>query len=113
MLWPVFCDTKRRCENVAELLAKMIYNRPAVCQQILDHRAAERAALTAQLTVEGAGFICPVLAKTLRFGIGYHHRLVSALPIRNSNAKDPNICLIQIRNFWYLTAPNNTKSLTV
>ena len=72
----VFCDTKRRCENVAELLAKIIYNRPAACEQILAHRAAERTALAAQLMLESAGFLCPVLAKTLRFGIGYHHRSV-------------------------------------
>ncbi len=43
-------------------------------QEILGQWAAERAALAAQLTLEGAGFLCPVLAKTLRFGIGYHHR---------------------------------------
>jgi hypothetical protein len=24
--------------------------------------------------LKGAGFLCPVLGKTLRFGIGYHHR---------------------------------------
>jgi hypothetical protein len=49
---PVFCDTKRRCENVAELLAKIMLNRPEVRERILTHREHEKAALTAQLTLE-------------------------------------------------------------
>jgi hypothetical protein len=37
---------------VAELLAKIMLNRPEVRERILTHRAHEKAALTAQLTLE-------------------------------------------------------------
>ena len=62
---------------MAELVAKIIYNQAAARGQILAHRGEEKAALAAQLTLEGAGFLCPVLANTLRFGIGYHHRSIN------------------------------------
>ncbi len=48
----MFCDTKRRCENVAELLAKIMLNRPEVRERILTHREHEKTALAAQLTLE-------------------------------------------------------------
>ncbi len=48
----MFCDTKRRCENVAELLAKIMLNRPEARERILTHREHEKAALTAQITLE-------------------------------------------------------------
>jgi hypothetical protein len=37
---------------VAELLAKIMLNRPEVRERILTHRAHEKAALAAQLTLE-------------------------------------------------------------
>jgi hypothetical protein len=37
---------------VAELLAKIMLNRPEVRERILTHREHEKAALTAQLTLE-------------------------------------------------------------
>ena len=70
----VFCDTKKRCENVAEMLCKMMYNQPAVSERVLAFRTAERKVLQENLLVEGSGFMCPILRKTVQFGVAYHHR---------------------------------------
>jgi len=69
----VFCDSKRRCESVAELLSKMIFNMGMISKQVQEHRKEGKQALIAALQSESSGFICPVLAKTVQFGIGYHH----------------------------------------
>ena len=69
----VFCDSKRRCENVSELLAKIINMKDGAREEIFAHKGEEKKALLSSLGLEGSGFICPVLAKTIRFGVAYHH----------------------------------------
>lgn len=69
----VFCDSKKRCENVSELLAKIINMKDGVREEIFSHKGEEKKALLSSLGLEGSGFICPVLAKTIRFGVAYHH----------------------------------------
>ena len=69
----MFCDSKRRCENVAEMLCRVISSLE-VCARILETKKQERRGLGEGLLQEGAGFMCPVLRKTLQFGIAYHHR---------------------------------------
>ncbi|XP_049765086.1 helicase POLQ-like isoform X1 [Schistocerca cancellata] len=63
----VFCATKKNCENVALLVSK---NLP---REILDHRKEEKQALIRTLISELNGSLCPVLQKTLPYGMGYHH----------------------------------------
>ena len=70
----VFCDTKKRCENVAEMLCKMIYNQAQLAEKVLGVKKQERKVLQGNLLVEGSGYMCPVLRKTIQFGVAYHHR---------------------------------------
>ena len=69
----IFCDSKRRCENVSELLARIVNMKDGVREEIFAHKAQEKKSLLSSLSLEGSGFICPVLAKTICFGVGYHH----------------------------------------
>jgi len=69
----VFCDTKKRCENVAEMLCKMIYNQAQLAEKVLGVKKQERKVLQGNLLVEGSGYMCPVLRKTIQFGVAYHH----------------------------------------
>ena len=69
----LFCDTKKRCENVAEMLVRVISLRPERKTEILQHRAEERQSLVAALRSEGGGFVCPVLCQTVPYGVAYHH----------------------------------------
>jgi len=69
----VFYDSRNRCESVAELLAKIMFNMQDVRDKVKGHRREEKQALVAALQTESAGFVCPVLTKTLQFRIGYHH----------------------------------------
>ena len=69
----LFCDTKRRCENVAEMLVRVIILKPERNTEILQHRAEERRSLLAALRSEGGGFVCPVLSQTVGHGVAYHH----------------------------------------
>ncbi|XP_049791288.1 uncharacterized protein LOC126198771 isoform X2 [Schistocerca nitens] len=71
----VFCATKKNCENVALLVSK---NLP---REILDHRKEEKQALIRTLISELNGSLCPVLQKTLPYGMGYHHS--GPIPLHN------------------------------
>lgn len=63
----VFCPTKRNCENVALLLSQLL---PARFRQ---HRAEQRAELRGFLEKEAGGQLCATLARTLPYGVAYHH----------------------------------------
>ena len=69
----LFCDSKKRCETVAEMLTKVISMKAEKCEEILQHRAEERKSLLSALGSEGSGFVCPVLRKTVPYGVAYHH----------------------------------------
>ena len=69
----LFCDTKRRCENVAEMLVRVIRLQTERNAEILQHRAEEKKSLLAALRSEGGGFVCPVLSQTVPHGVAYHH----------------------------------------
>ncbi|KAM9840899.1 helicase POLQ-like isoform 2-T2 [Aulostomus maculatus] len=63
----VFCPTKKNCENVAAMICKYLK------QDFLQHRAAEKAVLLRELKDSGGGSMCPVLRRTVPFGVAYHH----------------------------------------
>jgi len=68
----VFCDTKRRCENVSEMLCKVIHAL-GQAQLVLEYNQEEKETMIETLKQDGSGFMCPKLARTLRYGIAYHH----------------------------------------
>ena len=69
----VFCDSKRRCENVAELLVKVIRQTPELAERISAVEETGRAALLARLETETGGYVCPTLRRTVVMGVAYHH----------------------------------------
>ncbi|XP_042325106.1 helicase POLQ-like isoform X2 [Sceloporus undulatus] len=63
----VFCPTKKNCENVAEMICKYLSK---------DHKKLkekEKRDLMKDLTNICNGRLCPVLKRTVPFGIAYHH----------------------------------------
>lgn len=68
----VFCDTKRRCENVADMLCKVMFS-VSKADNIVKHKQEDRESLVMMLSQEGSGFMCPILSRTIRFGVAYHH----------------------------------------
>ena len=63
----IFCSTKRNCENVATLLATHLP------KDLTLYRRNEKLALYNELRAENAQQICPILRKTIPYGISYHH----------------------------------------
>ena len=69
----LFCDSKKRCENVSELVARVISLSPDTATSIMEHKQEEKVALLSSLKSEGVGFVCPTLRRTIPFGLAYHH----------------------------------------
>ncbi|XP_035523658.1 helicase POLQ-like [Morone saxatilis] len=63
----VFCPTKKNCENVAGMICKYLK------EDFLRHREAEKAVLLRELRDSGNGSVCPVLRRTVPYGLAYHH----------------------------------------
>ncbi|XP_065453669.1 helicase POLQ-like isoform X8 [Chrysemys picta bellii] len=63
----VFCPTKKNCENVAEMICKYLN------KEYRNHRENEKQDLIKDLKNIGKGSLCPVLKRTIPFGIAYHH----------------------------------------
>ncbi|KAH8365770.1 hypothetical protein KR093_004238, partial [Drosophila rubida] len=63
----VFCPTRKNCENVALLLSRIVPK-----QKFFEHRQSEKVDLMNALE-SICGALSPVLAKTLPYGIAYHH----------------------------------------
>ncbi|KAF6203034.1 hypothetical protein GE061_003447 [Apolygus lucorum] len=68
----VFCQSKKNCENVAQLVVHTI-RLGNKCEMILKHKERDKIALFKALQMENNGIICPILEKTIPFGIVYHH----------------------------------------
>ncbi|XP_043649168.1 helicase POLQ-like [Drosophila teissieri] len=63
----VFCPSRKNCENVALLLSRIVPK-----QKFFEHRRSEKLDLMDALD-KMCGILSPVLAKTLPYGIAYHH----------------------------------------
>ncbi|XP_036056125.1 helicase POLQ-like isoform X3 [Onychomys torridus] len=63
----VFCPSKKNCENVAEMLCKFL------SKDYLNHREKEKCEVIKNLRNVGGGKVCPVLKRTIPFGVAYHH----------------------------------------
>ncbi|XP_029455358.1 helicase POLQ-like isoform X2 [Rhinatrema bivittatum] len=63
----VFCPTKRNCENVAEMICKYL------SKGYISHKEKEKQNLIKDLKSTGDGGLCPVLKRTIPFGIAFHH----------------------------------------
>ncbi|XP_014914228.1 helicase POLQ-like [Poecilia latipinna] len=68
----VFCPTKKNCENVAGMICKYLK------EDFLQHREAEKAVLLQELKASGNGSMCPVLRRTVPYGVAYHHSGLTA-----------------------------------
>ncbi|XP_067656722.1 helicase POLQ-like [Haliotis asinina] len=66
----VFCPTKKNCENVAMMLAKLMIKHH---RHLTTVKRTERKQLLRELYRDGNGQICPVLEYTVHLGIAYHH----------------------------------------
>jgi len=69
----LFCDSKKRCENVSEMVAKVISISCDKKNSIIEFKQKEKMALLSALSSEGSGFICPTLRRTIPYGLAYHH----------------------------------------
>ncbi|XP_056587206.1 helicase POLQ-like isoform X2 [Triplophysa dalaica] len=63
----IFCATKKNCENLAGMICKYLN------KHFITHKEAEKATLLGELRNSGNGSLCPVLRKTVPFGLAYHH----------------------------------------
>ncbi|KAK6628654.1 hypothetical protein RUM43_002469 [Polyplax serrata] len=68
----VFCPTRKNCENVALLLSQVLY------RNLMKHKEEEKKSLYRALLSESNDQICPILRKTLPFGVAYHHSGLTA-----------------------------------
>ncbi|KAK9502736.1 hypothetical protein O3M35_011446 [Rhynocoris fuscipes] len=64
----VFCPSKSNCENVAVMICDSLKH-----PIYIDHKRKEKEDLLKALLAEGNGNVCPILRKTLRYGVAYHH----------------------------------------
>ncbi|XP_073681015.1 helicase POLQ-like [Garra rufa] len=63
----IFCATKKNCENLAGMICKYLN------KEFLKHKETEKSTLLGELKSSGNGSLCPVLQKTVPFGLAYHH----------------------------------------
>ncbi|XP_032256585.1 helicase POLQ-like isoform X2 [Phoca vitulina] len=63
----VFCPTKKNCENVAEMICKFL------SKEHMKHREKEKHEVIKNLRNISSGNLCPVLKRTIPFGVAYHH----------------------------------------
>ncbi|XP_022455045.1 helicase POLQ-like isoform X2 [Delphinapterus leucas] len=63
----VFCPTKKNCENVAEMICKIL------SKEYLKHKEKEKHEVIKNLKNISNGNLCPVLKHTIPFGVAYHH----------------------------------------
>lgn len=68
----VFCPSRKNCENVALLICQTL---PKTMKTV---RNEEKKSLYKALLAEGNGRVCPILFRTLPYGVAYHHSGLTA-----------------------------------
>ncbi|KAK5900261.1 hypothetical protein CgunFtcFv8_025232 [Champsocephalus gunnari] len=63
----VFCPTKKNCENVGGLICRYLR------KDFLLLHEQQKLLLLSQLEECGRGSVCPVLRRTVPYGVAYHH----------------------------------------
>uniref|UniRef100_A0A1I8M9D2 Helicase POLQ-like n=1 Tax=Musca domestica TaxID=7370 RepID=A0A1I8M9D2_MUSDO len=63
----IFCSSRKNCENVATLLSRVLPK-----SKFLEYRKSEKADLMDALD-KVCGILSPVLARTIPYGVAYHH----------------------------------------
>ncbi|XP_063744846.1 helicase POLQ-like isoform X2 [Eleginops maclovinus] len=63
----VFCPTKKNCENVGGMICRYLR------EDFLRLHEPEKVLLLRQLRESGGGSVCPVLRRTVPYGVAYHH----------------------------------------
>ncbi|XP_033349489.1 helicase POLQ-like [Bombus vosnesenskii] len=61
----IFCSSRKNCENVALLLSKLLF------KSLEDYKRDEKQKLLNALESEEG--LCPILHKTIKLGVAYHH----------------------------------------
>ncbi|XP_076626865.1 mutagen-sensitive 301 isoform X2 [Colletes latitarsis] len=61
----IFCSNRKNCENVALLLTKVLFTSLKNCK-----KDEKQKLVNALETEEG---LCPILRRTIQFGVAYHH----------------------------------------
>ncbi|KAG5328374.1 HELQ Helicase, partial [Acromyrmex charruanus] len=61
----IFCSSRKNCENLALLLAKIL------SKDLYNYKVNEKMTLLNALKTEEG--LCPILQKTIKLGIAYHH----------------------------------------
>lgn len=74
----IFCSTKSNCENVAVLIAE------SLPKDLMKKKTDEKKNLIAAIKIDLNGSICPILAKTIPFGVAYHHSGKSILKVKSN-----------------------------
>lgn len=69
----VFCPTKARCETLAENIARSIFSLDRVHNQNLDFLSKEHLISCLNDLKNTPSGLDPVLNKTVRYGIAFHH----------------------------------------
>ncbi|XP_051169312.1 helicase POLQ-like [Leptopilina boulardi] len=84
----IFCSNRKSCENVAKLLTKVLF------RNLLEHNKESKIYLESSLTNEGT--LCPILRRTIKYGIAYHHSGLTAeeRKLIEDAFKDGTLCVI-------------------
>lgn len=86
----IFCSSRKNCENVALLLSKLLFKLELfyilniyillqillliyviICRSLEDYKRDEKQKLLNALESEEG--LCPILHKTIKLGVAYHH----------------------------------------
>ncbi|KAI4489482.1 hypothetical protein M0802_011094 [Mischocyttarus mexicanus] len=84
----IFCSNRKNCENIAILLTKVLPS------SLTEYKMEEKEKLLKALTTEEG--LCPVLKKTIKFGVAYHHSGLTSEERRllEDAFRDEILCLI-------------------
>ncbi|CAJ1069888.1 hypothetical protein NFI96_018502%2C partial [Xyrichtys novacula] len=63
----VFCPTKKNCENLVGMICRHLR------EDFLQYRHEEKLVLLQELKYSGNGSLCPILRRTVPYGLAYHH----------------------------------------